>query len=101
VGAGGTGSAVAEQLIRLGIGSLLIIDDDTFNPSNISRVYGSRVTDESIPKVKLIERLAADIGLGTNVSIIQGRIYYKSVFARLRECDIVSAARMMIGDDRS
>ncbi|MGA3208776.1 MAG: ThiF family adenylyltransferase [Syntrophales bacterium] len=89
VGIGGTGSAVAEQLIRLGIGSLLIIDNDIFKSSNISRVYGSRAIDESIPKVKLVERLAADIGLGTNVSIIQGRIYYKSVFSRLRECDIV------------
>ena len=89
VGAGGTGSAVAEQLIRLGIGNLLVIDGDTFKSSNINRVYGSRVIDESIPKVKLLERMAADIGLGTNVSIIQGRIYYKSVFSHLRQCDVV------------
>ena len=89
VGAGGTGSALAEQLIRLGIGNLIVIDDDVFKSSNINRVYGSRVVDETIPKVKLIERLAADIGLGTRVSTIQGRIYYKSVFSRLRECDIV------------
>jgi tRNA A37 threonylcarbamoyladenosine dehydratase len=43
VGAGGTGSALAEQLIRLGIGNLIVIDDDVFKSSNINRVYGSRV----------------------------------------------------------
>lgn len=89
VGSGGTGSAITEQLIRLGIGSLLIIDNDTFKSSNINRVYGSRTIDESLPKVKLMERLAADIGLGTKVEIIQSRIYYKSVFSRLKDCDIV------------
>jgi molybdopterin/thiamine biosynthesis adenylyltransferase len=89
VGAGGTGSAIGEQLIRLGVGSLLIIDDDIFKASNISRVYGSRVIDESIPKVKILERLSADIGLGTQIEIIPKRIYYRSVFSRLKECDLV------------
>lgn len=89
VGAGGTGSAVIEQLIRLGVGNLLIIDDDVFKSSNINRVYGSRVTDESVPKVELMKRHAEDIGLGTNIIAIQGRIYYKSVFLNLKGCDIV------------
>ncbi len=89
VGAGGTGSAVAEQLIRLGVGSLFIADGDRFVDSNINRVYGSRVCDSSIPKVKLLERLSADIGLGTSIEIDTRPITYQTTFGKLRECDIV------------
>ncbi|MEN6488887.1 MAG: ThiF family adenylyltransferase, partial [Smithella sp.] len=89
IGAGGTGSAVTEQLIRLGIGHLLIIDGDCFDASNINRVYGSRVSDQDIPKVEIAERHAADIGIGTAVETVQKPIIYQSVFARLRDCDIV------------
>ncbi|WP_309670074.1 ThiF family adenylyltransferase, partial [Gemmatimonas sp.] len=42
VGAGGTGSATLEQLIRSGIMDLLLVDPDTFESSNWSRVWGSR-----------------------------------------------------------
>lgn len=41
VGAGGTGSAVAEQLVRLGARDLLLVDVDTLSNSNVTRVYGS------------------------------------------------------------
>ena len=41
VGAGGTGSAVAEQLVRLGARRLLLVDADTLGESNLTRVYGS------------------------------------------------------------
>jgi tRNA A37 threonylcarbamoyladenosine dehydratase len=43
IGVGGTGSSIAEQLIRLGVGSLTISDDDFFEHSNVNRVYGSGV----------------------------------------------------------
>lgn len=45
VGAGGTGSAVLEQLARLGIEHITIIDDDKLDESNVSRVYGSTLED--------------------------------------------------------
>ena len=37
VGAGGTGSAVIEQLARLGIGFLLLSDGENFDASNVNR----------------------------------------------------------------
>src|SRR5262249_34874734 len=46
VGIGGTGSSVCEQLIRLGVGKLTVIDDGEFEKSNVNRVYGSSVFDE-------------------------------------------------------
>jgi len=41
VGLGGTGSSVAEQLVRMGITKLRLVDHDLFEPSNWSRLYGS------------------------------------------------------------
>lgn len=89
VGVGGTGSCVAEQLIRLGVGNLLIADGEKFEASNVNRVYGSRAIDEGIPKVKITERLAADIGVGTNVQILDRPISFESVLKRFRHCDAI------------
>ena len=41
VGVGGTGSSVAEQLARLGVMDLVIIDPDHLERSNKTRVYGT------------------------------------------------------------
>jgi tRNA A37 threonylcarbamoyladenosine dehydratase len=38
VGVGGTGSAVAEQIIRLGVGSVLAADGEAFEASKVNRV---------------------------------------------------------------
>jgi hypothetical protein len=41
VGLGGTGSAVAEQVIRMGVKDFVLVDPDRIDLSNITRVYGS------------------------------------------------------------
>lgn len=89
VGAGGTGSCVAEQLIRLGVGRISVADGESFERSNVNRVYGSRVVDDGLPKVKLIERLAADVGVGTTVIPIPLPITYRSALMQFRECDAI------------
>jgi hypothetical protein len=91
VGAGGTGSCITEQLIRLGVGELVIADGQSLEASNTNRVYGSRVIDDGIPKVKLVQRLAADIGLGTRTNIIEKPITFRSVLEEFRACDIIFA----------
>ncbi len=89
VGVGGVGSCVAEQLVRLGVGSLLIADGEKFEASNVNRVYGSRVVDADIAKVKITERLAADIGLGTRVDVIPKSITFESALSAFRDCDMI------------
>jgi len=89
VGAGGTGSAVCEQLIRLGIGKLTVVDAGTFESSNVNRVYGSSVFDETLPKVNIVARVAAGIGLGTELTHVQGHLSFRSVTEKLLDCDIV------------
>ena len=54
VGAGGTGSAVCEQLVRLGVRHLDLFDVDRLSESNVTRVYGSTATDVGRPKVEVL-----------------------------------------------
>ena len=89
VGAGGTGSAICEQLIRLGIGSVTVIDGGEFEVSNIGRVYGSLATDDGINKPNIVKRLANSVGVGTAVTTIYKPITFKSAFRYLKDCDVV------------
>lgn len=89
VGAGGTGSAVIEQLTRLGVRDIVSIDDDVVTATNVSRVYGSSVSDEGRPKVKVAEDNAVRIGLGTSLTPYQGRISKRPQLEKLRHCDVV------------
>lgn len=89
VGAGGTGSAVIEQLIRLGVRSIISIDDDAITTTNVSRVYGSSVSDDGRLKVQVAEDNAARIGLGTAFTAHEGRIDKREQLELLRHCDVV------------
>lgn len=74
VGCGGTGSSVAEQLVRLGVRRLLLVDPDTLSESNLTRVYGSRVTDIGRAKVEVLadhlRGIAPDLEAKTFTSMI-------------------------------
>ncbi|MFL5614805.1 MAG: ThiF family adenylyltransferase [Gemmatimonadaceae bacterium] len=89
VGSGGTGSAVFEQLVRLGVGRLLVADPERFESSNVNRVYGSCLSDDGVSKVAIAERSAGRIGLGTCVTTIPKSITFASVLKEFRNCDVV------------
>ncbi len=91
VGLGGTGSAVCEQLTRLGVGSLLLCDPQEFESTNVNRVYGSGIADEKTKKTDIAERNIKRIELGTEVEILQGSATDLQVAQRLKECDIIFA----------
>lgn len=50
-GMGGVGSYVTEALVRAGIGSLILVDGDVFDPSNVNRQLGATV--DTIGKYKV------------------------------------------------
>lgn len=89
VGAGGTGSPTIEQLTRLGVGTLTIIDDQVFEDTNINRVYNAGLADVGQPKVAIAARAIEAIGLGTRVRRIQGRVTERRVAEALRTCDVL------------
>jgi len=91
VGVGGTGSLVAEQLMRLGVCDITVIDDDQVQASNTSRIYNSTLQDASTrtPKVEVVARHAKRVGLGTNICSIAGNITDEAIALELRNADIV------------
>lgn len=89
VGTGGTGSAVAEQLIRLGIGKLSLFEGQTLDASNVTRVYGSRMADVGLPKIEIIERLAREVGFGTEIRLFPDLITNRATAEALRDCEVI------------
>lgn len=45
-----TGRSVAQQLARIGVGSLHLVDADHLAPSNTNRLVGTRLSDLGVPK---------------------------------------------------
>ena len=60
-GVGGVGSYVAESLARSGVGSLLLIDNDTISLSNCNRQLPALHSTLDLPKVQVMANRIADI----------------------------------------
>lgn len=88
-GAGGTGSAVCEQLVRLGVGSIVLVDDDHVTDKNVTRIYGSTLDDVGRPKVEVLADHADRIGLATEVASEVAKITDQRGFEALKGCDVV------------
>lgn len=91
VGVGGTGSACAEQLARLGIKDLVLVDGDRLEKSNISRVYGSFPFDEKSPpsKVKAISDHLLRINPEIKTKILFSNIQTGNSALELRDRDVI------------
>jgi len=89
VGAGGTGSAIIEQLTRLGIGTLSVFDGDHFDESNVNRIYGSCTQDSGVLKVNIAKRNVDRIGLTTVVECHPQHITNENIAKELRRCDLI------------
>lgn len=73
VGCGGTGSALAMLLARLGVGQIALIDNDIVDQTNLNRLHGARQADADAmrPKVEVIATSIAEMGLGVRVVPIE------------------------------
>jgi molybdopterin/thiamine biosynthesis adenylyltransferase len=89
VGAGGTGSAAIEQLVRLGVGHIVLIDPQTLADTNVTRVYGSSLADVDHPKVAVAVRHAEATGLDPSIIPIHGSILDEDIMKTLSHCDVV------------
>lgn len=89
VGCGGTGSVVAEQLVRLGVRRMILFDPDELSESNVTRVYGSTPKDIGKPKVDVIGSHLLRIAPDASVELVRGMITTEPNARRLAECDVV------------
>ncbi|WP_330474645.1 ThiF family adenylyltransferase [Terrabacter sp. C0L_2] len=65
VGLGGAGSLIVEYLARLGVGHLVLIDDDRVAKDNLNRLTGAALSDVGRPKTEV----AADNARRANPNI--------------------------------
>jgi len=89
VGCGGTGSVVAEQLVRLGVRDLILIDPDELSETNLTRVYGSTEMDVHQPKVQVLARHLASINSKLRCETLQSMLTLESTARRLVGCDVI------------
>ena len=89
VGCGGTGSAVAEQLVRLGVRNVALFDPDELSASNITRVYGSTHADIGNAKVDILAAHLQRIAPDMRSDLVKGMITMASAARKLCTCDIV------------
>ncbi len=116
VGLGGIGSLVAQQLGRLGVGEVVLVDFDRLELSNVSRVVGSKSTFllrilDRLPaksqlksflrrfsprKVDVAARVVRQTGR-TKVEKVFGSVVPRANAGRLTDCDYIFLA----GDQHS
>ena len=89
IGNGGTGSSVIEQLVRLGVRHLHLVDPDTLTASNLTRVYGSFPEDVGKPKVDVIAAHVGRIAHDAEVIATQNTITVEATAKLLLDADVI------------
>jgi hypothetical protein len=94
IGLGGVGSIVAEYLARLGVGHVVLVDDDHMEVSNLSRVVGATTEDAISERVKteVAKRHILEAAPNIQVETITEDTAKESVATRLRMCDYIFLA---------
>jgi hypothetical protein len=117
VGCGGGGSHVVQQLAYLGVGSLVVVDGDLVEETNLNRLIGAiparrhrslvdwvvrrGVGDVGRPKVEVMGRLVESIDETIRFTAIKDAFPSRETVDVLRRCDIVIACvdRLQVRDD--
>ena len=89
VGCGGTGSIVAENLVRLGVKHITLIDDDLVEETNLNRLQGARVSDINRYKVDVIAENIRQYARDVFVNKIKTNAFSKSSYNHLKSSDII------------
>ena len=89
VGCGGTGSAVIEQLVRLGVRNLRLFDPKSLTSSNVTRVYGSTPRDIDRAKVDIAASHIARIAPDAQVEVHPRPITHEATARNLLDADVI------------
>lgn len=98
VGAGGLGGHVITLMARIGIGSVIVIDPDAFDETNLNRqaLSGSRFV--GVPKVRAAAEAVADINPGVKTICHQARFKFPETVDLLRGAHLIVDALDNIPD---
>lgn len=99
VGCSGTGSPLVEQLARLGVGELILVDPDHIEEKNLNRIVGSTMDDaeQGRAKVEVLARSVKAMGLGTTVRAFHAPLQDERARRALAACDLVFGCMDSLG----
>lgn len=91
IGVSGTGSVVAEQLLRMGVGELIVVDDDRVEKKNLNRILNSTAADADAEalKVDVFAAAAARISPMTRVDCVPARVGTLEGIEAIAEADVI------------
>ncbi len=91
VGCSGTGSPLIEQLVRLGVGCLVLVDHDHVEWRNLNRINMSTAADANLGrfKVEMLAEAIGRIGLGTCVVPLAIDLDTPKAVKSVAACDVV------------
>lgn len=91
IGGSGTGSPTIEQLARLGIGRLVLVDPDYIEEKNVNRIINSSIKDAKrrVAKVDMLAKAVRKVGLGIKVEVYHKDISHPNVVRAIAGCDVV------------
>ncbi|MBO1273612.1 ThiF family adenylyltransferase [Shewanella sp. 4t3-1-2LB] len=91
VGVSGTGSIVAEQLARMGVGSITVVDYDRIEHKNLNRILNSKLNDADTGelKVDLFKRSVKSFSPNTDVTAVPFSIFSKKAIYEVSKTDIL------------
>ena len=91
IGCSGTGSPIIEQLARLGVGRLVLVDPDRIEEKNLNRILNATREDAYLKrlKVEVMARAIASMGFATELDIIPEDLATPRAVKAVAECDLV------------
>lgn len=92
IGASGTGSPLIEQLYRIGVGTLVIIDPDRVEEKNLNRIVNATRNDalKKRYKTSVLKQAIRKAGLGTEVIDIHKNLYDDvDILRTIADCDFI------------
>lgn len=99
IGCSGTGSPVIEQLARLGVGKLVIVDPDCVEEKNLNRIFNTGFQDAQAKelKVNVLAKAISKMGTGTEVVPISQNLYNADVVKTVAGCDLLFGCMDSVG----
>lgn len=89
LGLGGVGGPAALYLAASGIGSLMLVDGDVVEASNLNRQILFSFSDLDQPKAKTAARFLLSLNPELNVEVVEKRVEERDIQSLLKGCHIV------------
>jgi molybdopterin/thiamine biosynthesis adenylyltransferase len=88
IGAGGLGGTIALLLARMGLGSLVMADGDSFSEDNLNRQALSLEPNVGSKKVRVAQAEIAKINAATEVELFEGFVAEKELSTLIKEIQV-------------